>query len=215
MKHKSKELISIDEIGPVEGHQHRSTCIMLHGYGDSVVLWYEVIQEMSLQMPQTRFVVPSAPFDDHGVHIWYIFDKETPYDGLDLVKPLIDAERSKCNNLAIIGFSQGGAVALASLFSSPPPVAVVSMSSFFKKPTKPSSASKQQQSTPILVVHGALDPVVRIKSARNATQKLKDCGFANVDLKTYNNLAHSVTPQSLSYVVKFLVRHLYDTNSKL
>ena len=209
MSTQSREIISIEEIGPCEGHNHTSTCIMLYGYGTSALLWYEIIQTMSLRMPETRFVIPTAPLNEQGIPMWYVLNEQMPSDGLHLVKQLIETERVRCSNLAIVGFSQGGAVTLASLSMEVPPVAVVCMSSFFKKPKKSNPLSPHHYQTPILLLHGDLDRVATIKSGRNVERKLREFGFRDVLFKSCEKPSRSVSPKAISQTINFLLQHLH------
>ena len=201
-------------IGPCEGSEHNATCFVLHGFGDSSVGWYEIVREMSVRLPTVRFVIPTAPVSKIGVNSWFDFEKESPTNALDILSPLIEMETAICSNLAVIGFSQGGAVTLASLFGDFPIAAAVSMSAFFTKPPLKylSSLSKTTTATPILITHGTLDDVVKFKSGKNSVSKLSSCGFTNVSFKSYD-LPHSVSPDVINDVVGFLLQYLIHNNS--
>ena len=66
--------LTVPPIGPV----HKSTCIFLHGLGDSGEGWAAVAPLLGLQLPFTRWVFPTAP----EVRSWScLHDAERPGDG--------------------------------------------------------------------------------------------------------------------------------------
>eukprot|EP01060_Flectonema_neradi_P009979 TRINITY_DN17123_c0_g1_i3.p1 TRINITY_DN17123_c0_g1~~TRINITY_DN17123_c0_g1_i3.p1 ORF type:complete len:243 (+),score=35.28 TRINITY_DN17123_c0_g1_i3:66-731(+) len=204
-------------IGPCEGSEHVASCFVLHGFGDSSVGWYEIVLDMAKRLPTVRFIIPTAKENNMGINSWFDFERELPTTAIAKLEPLVDFERQKCSNIAIIGFSQGGSVSMAHLFGDVPMRAAVSMSGFFTRPSKTfmDNLTESHLSTPILVTHGTLDDVVKFKSGVNSVSKLTKCGFKNVTFKQYD-LPHSVSPDVIHDVTEFLRKHLTeDVKSKL
>jgi predicted esterase len=52
-------MLSAVTIAPQSGH-HRSTCIFLHGLGDSGHGWAEVARLLAKKLPFTKFILPHA-----------------------------------------------------------------------------------------------------------------------------------------------------------
>lgn len=117
-------------IAPVSG-VHTSTCIFMHGLGDSGYGWSDVAELLAKRLPNTKFILPHAPNRkvtmNGGVTMraWYDFyglSENAPQDQagilqsaasvLDLVAVETKTSKIPRSKIIIGGFSQGGAIAL-------------------------------------------------------------------------------------------------------
>ncbi len=114
------------------------------------------------------------------------------------VHKLIDMEIEKgidSENIALVGFSQGGAVNFqAGLTYDKPLAGLLALSSFFPTADEviPHPAN---QDLPILVCHGAIDAVLDITLAEKSLKALEKLGYQPKYL-TYP-MAHTVCPQQI------------------
>lgn len=119
-------------IAPLSGH-HTSTCIFMHGLGDSGYGWSDVAELLAKRLPNTKFILPHAPNRkvtmNGGVTMraWYDFyglSESDPQDQSGIIQSAasvleLASTESKTSGIPrskiiIGGFSQGGAVALTS-----------------------------------------------------------------------------------------------------
>ncbi len=141
------------EFNPKEGIEPIGTVIWLHGLGASGDDFTPVVPHM--QLPDVRFVFPHAPirpvtiFDNEEVRSWYDIttlgesaDRESMADVMvsaKLVEQVIAREIARgipSTNIVLMGFSQGGAMALhvGHRFHQPL-MAVLVLSGYVLKPT--------------------------------------------------------------------------------
>jgi len=67
--------------------------------------------------------------------------------------------------------------------------------------------SAENAAIPILMLHGDADPTVKYRFGVQSFDILKEAG-ANVQMKTYKGLRHSINPIELSDMVEFLMQTL-------
>lgn len=106
------------------------------------------------------------------------------------------------NRAALIGFSQGGAMALHVGVSSAEPFgAIVAMSGYLPAPESLGAlpASPTQK---ILMVHGTQDQVLSISLAREARALLERAGFP-LEYREFT-MDHQITAESLATVARYL-----------
>lgn len=109
---------------------HKSTVILLHGLGDSGHGWYSAAEMLSVQLPNTKWILPNAPSIkitlNYGASMpgWYDILSLTPnakedetglYKSIGFISSLISQEISSgipSEKIVLAGFSQGAAVSL-------------------------------------------------------------------------------------------------------
>jgi phospholipase/carboxylesterase len=108
------------------------------------------------------------------------------------------------SHIVLIGFSQGGAVALAAGLRHPQRLAgIVALSSYL--PIAERAASERHAAnaaTPIFMAHGAFDPVVPQVLGERSRDQLRAWGFA-VDWHSYP-MAHQVCPLEIEDLAAFM-----------
>jgi phospholipase/carboxylesterase len=157
------------------------TIIWMHGLGADGHDFEPLVPELlDDEMPALRFVFPHAPLrpvtlnNGYEMRAWYDIigiDRRSAEDlaGIEASAAAIGAlirqekERSiATSNIALAGFSQGGAMALHTALRYPERLAgVIALSCYLPLPRELETARHPaNQATPIFMAHGAQDPVV-------------------------------------------------------
>jgi phospholipase/carboxylesterase len=209
--------------------QPRHAVIWLHGLGADGHDFQPIVPQLVRpEWPPLRFVFPHAPVRpitlNNGLPMraWYDiagFDLSQRQDepgiraSIGAVSALIarEAERGvPVSHIVLIGFSQGGAVALAAGLRHPQRLAgIVALSSYL--PVAERTASERHAAnaaTPIFMAHGAFDPVVPQVLGERSRDQLCAWGFA-VDWHSYP-MAHQVCPLEIEDLAAFMTAILGD-----
>ncbi|BDA41540.1 Acyl-protein thioesterase 1 [Coccomyxa sp. Obi] len=211
---------------PPRSGKHTSSVIFLHGLGDSGEGWADVGEfELAPRLPNTKLLFPTAPQRSITLNMgmrmngWYDLksldpineneDEQGLKESLRYVEELIAAEVSAGiphGKIMVAGFSQGGATALLALRCRYQLAAVLSLSAYLPL-RRESIISPENLPTPVLMLHGDADPTVKYKFGVQSFDLLKQAG-ANVNMKTYRGLHHSINPTELSDMVDFMTQSL-------
>jgi phospholipase/carboxylesterase len=201
------------------------TCsvIWLHGLGADGNDFVPIIPELHLpENPAIRFIFPSAPsmpVTVNGGYVmpaWYdivgrnLMDQE---DGEGIkrsaksIVELIEREVERgiaYQNIVLVGFSQGCAMALYIGLRLPHPLAgIIALSGYL--PLAMSLDLEKHpanQSTPIFMAHGTYDPVVAMDRAQASYVLLEKLGY-QIDWNEYP-MEHSVNHEELVDISRFL-----------
>lgn len=205
--------------------------IWLHGLGASANDFYPVVPHLGLaESLCVRFVFPQAPdrpITVNGGYVmpgWYdikgvdISDKEDlpgMQDSQNILEGLISAEIENgipSENIVLVGFSQGGAVAYYTGLRSQHKVAgILALSTYLPfAGNLEDERTTSNQSTPIMSMHGIHDAVVPITTGKLGVEQLKTLGY-QVDWKEYN-MEHNVIPEQLEDIGVWLNRVLGAAN---
>jgi len=212
--------------------RHTATLIFLHGLGDTGHGW-----GMALQMfapPYLKVVCPNAPLAKVTLNMgmempsWYDIyhlddNPDRPRENLEDVQQSVQYLQSIIQNetgpdipksrILIGGFSQGGAVALSTLFSeknrassSEGSVAgCVALSTYM--PGNKVPELKEKISTPIFQCHGEMDEVISIERGRLTNQILNKLA-SNVEFETFPYMGHENTQEEMISLTKFIQKTL-------
>ncbi|MFC4701203.1 alpha/beta hydrolase [Glaciecola siphonariae] len=207
--------------------EHKASIIWLHGLGDSGNGFAPIAPE--LKLPDSlgvKFIFPHAPIRpvtiNNGMEMraWYdikSMDMESRADvagvieSSNLVKALVEAEIEAGiapNKICLVGFSQGGVIALHLGTRFDKPLAGIVALSTYMSAAHTLSAEKHEanQHTPILFCHGQQDEVVPLFLGRSAYQTLKENSYT-VDWKEYI-MQHNVCLPEINDISKFLQKQL-------
>ncbi|HEX7369017.1 MAG TPA: alpha/beta fold hydrolase [Rhodanobacteraceae bacterium] len=207
------------ESGPNPQH----AVIWLHGLGADGHDFEPIVpQLLRPEWPALRFVFPHAtvrPITLNGglpMRAWYDiagFDLAQKQDAAGIrtsiahVDALIAREVERgvpVGNVVLVGFSQGGAIALAAgLRHTQKLSAFVALSTYL--PIAEQTASERHAAnaaTPVFMGHGAFDPVVPQVLGERSRDQLREWGYA-VDWHSYP-MAHQVCPQEIGDLAAFL-----------
>jgi phospholipase/carboxylesterase len=110
--------------------------------------------------------------------------------------------------IVLAGFSQGGVMALYTGTRMPEKLAgIIGLSCYMPIAAAfPAERSAANQSTPVLLAHGTLDPVVELQQGEAARALLVEAGYA-VEWHSYP-MGHSVCSEELAVIAAFLQRVL-------
>ncbi|HKT41089.1 MAG TPA: dienelactone hydrolase family protein, partial [Rhodanobacteraceae bacterium] len=195
----------------------RCAVIWLHGLGADGHDFVPIVPQLVRpEWPALRFVFPHAPVRPISLNgglpmrAWYDiagFDLAQRQDEAGIrasigeVEGLIAREMERgvpIANIVLAGFSQGGAIALASgLRHANELAAIVALSTYL--PIAEVTADERHAAntaTPIFMGHGAFDPVVPRYLGERSRDHLREWGY-RVDWHSYP-MAHQVCPQEIA-----------------
>ena len=203
--------------------QPQWSVIWLHGLGADGHDFEPIVPELvEDHWPAIRFVFPHAPvravtinggmamrawYDILGLEIAQRQDERGVRESIEMVRALIARENARgiaSERIVIAGFSQGGAIALATALRHPEPLAgVVALSTYL--PIADSSAAERSAANsqlPIFMAHGSLDPVVGHTLGLMSKSYLEQLGYA-VDWHSYS-MPHSVNAEEIEDLSRWL-----------
>jgi phospholipase/carboxylesterase len=173
-----------------------SSVVWLHGLGATPHDFDDVVPLLNLR--HTRFVFPAAPERPVTVNggmvmpAWYDLlslgepplreDAASVRASADLMSALLRREIARgvaAQRLVLMGFSQGGALALHVGTRFPERLAgLCSLSGYLLQPeTFDTERSTSSLRTPVLICHGEFDPVVPVSLGKSSFETLKGAGY--------------------------------------
>ena len=197
-----------------------SCVIALHGLGASGADLADLAEMMNLSDVPWHFPdAPSVPVTVNGgmrMPAWFDilgFSPDDPVDAIGIahsaarMQQLIEAQVAlgvDADRIVLLGFSQGGVVALhAALSSSVRVGAVVGLSTWLPAYEALHPVSVANHALPIWLGHGEWDNVVPLAAAHRAKDRLADLGVTSVALHTYP-MAHSVLQSECDAAAQWL-----------
>lgn len=204
--------------------QPKLSVIWLHGLGADGHDFAGVVPYLGLpQSCPVRFIFPHAPYRSVTINMgmrmraWYdilnpaigspIEDRPGIEESAEMVAELIRCENDrgmKSARIVLAGFSQGGAIALHLGLRYPERLAgIMALSTYLPlQDSVPSHSAEANRNTPILYLHGLLDPVIPIATAERSRRILIDAGY-DIDWRDYP-IAHSVSPEEIAVIGEWL-----------
>lgn len=171
-----------------------------------------------LDLPDTHFLSPNAPFDcdmaPYGYQWFSLLDRNPAriLEGITIAAPIlnayIDAQLTRFNlapkDVALIGFSQGS---MMSLYTAPrraePLAGVVGISgALFGGDVL---ASEYRSRPPVCLIHGTADEVVPFAAMGSAEAMLKNNGVS-VEAHARTGLGHGIDEEGIDITNRFLRR---------
>ena len=199
------------------------TVIWLHGLGADGYDFVPVVRELeSLGAPPARYVFPHASMmavtinNGFVMRAWYDIrtadlahreDEQSIRASQAAVQRLIEREAQRGTprrRIVLAGFSQGAAIALQTGLRQAEPLAgLVALSGYLPLAERLDAERHAASATvPILMAHGADDPVVPIARAIRSRDQLASLGYA-VTWREYP-MPHSVCAEELEAIARFL-----------
>ena len=199
--------------------------ILMHGLGANAHDFEEVVKLLPLDSGlNVRFILPNAPLQPvtlNGGMImrsWYDianldFDKgradvDGVHESVAIIRELItqQVEQGICHDKIILaGFSQGGALALATGLTYDEKLAgILALSTYL--PISEEVPEVSNISPEIMVMHGVEDQVVGLQYAENSRDYLKSLGY-QVAWKTYP-MGHSVCEPQIKDIADWINQQL-------
>lgn len=202
--------------------------IWLHGLGADGNDFVPILpQLLRREWPPLRFVFPHARIRPVTVNnglpmrAWYDiagFDLAQRQDAAGVrasvaeVEKLIAREAGRgvpAGKVVLAGFSQGGAIALATALQHAEPLAgTIGLSTYL--PLQDAMAQdrrKENAGTPIFMAHGNFDPVVPMRLGETSCQLLRGFGH-QVEWHSYP-MAHQVCPQEIVDLADWLSERVF------
>ena len=199
---------------PHSGQPPRQIVLLLHGYGSSGADLISFAPEWQESLPDALFLAPNAPQSCAGFgYQWWPLTTSTPQalaagaaTAEGAINAFIDNNLAQYNltdaELALVGFSQGTIIALhVGLRRAHPVAAIVGYSGLLAGSRE---LAKQVVSRPaVLLVHGALDPVVPVAALHASEAGLRAVG---VDVTTHVSMGigHTVDPAGMRLGLEFV-----------
>ncbi|MBF7073519.1 dienelactone hydrolase family protein [Glaciecola sp. MH2013] len=207
--------------------EHKATIIWLHGLGDSGNGFAPIAPELKLDDSLgVKFVFPHAPIRpvtiNNGMEMraWYDIksmdmesraDLEGVLESSSQVEALIKAEIAAgipSNKIMLVGFSQGGVIALhlGTRFTQPL-AGIVALSTYMcNAQSLHKEKSTENQNTPVMFAHGQQDEVVPLFLGNSAYQTMLQNDY-KVVWKEYV-MQHNVCLPEINDISAFIKEHL-------
>ena len=226
-------------IVPPSSGKHKTTVIFLHGLGDGSGYWENGVQ--ALKMEDTKFILPAAPILPVSINMniqmpaWYNIiglEDDSPEDDegiaracrdlVDIVQQEIDEFGIAPSNIALGGFSQGGAVVLHTVyrkgFLKHRVGGVLTMCSYMPRTVamreEKGPVEKANAATPCFFAHGTDDTMVKFSYGERSS-KLLSSGGVPVTFKTYQGIGHMSTQEMLDDASRFLKTSVWKKSGKV
>ena len=201
----------------------RYTVIWLHGLGADGHDFEGIVPALKLDAADNiHFIFPNAPAIAVTINggmimpAWYDIvetsleqkvDKEGINESADLLIELIQLQQQKGiapENILLVGFSQGGVIALHTGLRYPERLAgIIALSTYL--PTIKELASELSpvnQPTPIFMAHGKADTIVPLAIANAARTQLQEMNYS-IDWHEYH-MGHSVCNDEIQDIADFI-----------
>jgi phospholipase/carboxylesterase len=208
------------KIGP---DQAEYSVIWMHGLGADGYDFEPLIPELGLSDDyKIRFILPHAPTQavtiNGGMEMpaWYDIldsakidaqqDTKGIHQAADYIKAFIENEKSQGvspKNIFLVGFSQGGVVALQTGLRYPEKLAgILALSTYLPLPeTLATELSTANKNIPIMMTHGEFDQVIPIAIGRHSRDLIEKEG---VKIEWYEYpMEHAVIPDEIEDISKW------------
>jgi phospholipase/carboxylesterase len=197
--------------------------IWLHGLGADGYDFVPVVRELNgLGIPPTRFIFPHAPqipvsinggmvmpawYDIKNVDLMRQEDETGLRQSQQQIEQLIATEKKlgrSSKQIAIAGFSQGGAITYQTGLRHAEPLAgLIGLSTYLPLiTTVDAERNSANAKTPIFAAHGDTDGVVQLSRGKTSADTLIELGYP-VQWHTYP-MQHSVSGEEIQDIAVFL-----------
>lgn len=201
--------------------------VWLHGFGDTGRGWASTAPALQrVGLPMLRFVFPTAAVRDSHTGSqgpcpsWYDVESldpeviarqehcpagllENSQYVLDLVEPHV-RRGVPPKRVFLVGYSQGGGVALAAALRAPRQVGgALLLSSWVAEAVEPRSDPVR-----VHVFHGMEDPVVPVEAARRGCDTLQAAGL-RTSFKAYPGMTHGLCDEEVGDIAQALYEALH------
>ncbi|MCR9248742.1 MAG: alpha/beta hydrolase [bacterium] len=203
-----------------------SAVIWMHGLGADGRDFLSIVPHLGLDNVPIRFVFPNAPSIPVTINrgfvmpAWYDIrdgdlavrhDAEGIRRSATQIEALIDREHRRgvpSKRIVLAGFSQGGAMAYHVGLRYPERLAgIVALSTYLVlEETLAGERSAANAATPILAVHGSMDPMVTLTRGESARDWLTGASYP-VEWHTYP-MQHEMCLEEVEVIGQFLRRAL-------
>lgn len=185
----------------------RPLIVLLHGYGSHEGDLFALSPRLPLEpvVASVRAPLPMGP----GFAWWEVRELGVPdpapvADAVDAVLEWLNG--IEYTSVSLLGFSQGGAIALQLLRTAPDRfTSVVNLSGFVVPGELPGDAELAARKPPVFWGRGTLDGVIPSAAIEYTLDWLPE--HADADIRVYENLGHAVSADELTDLAAFLARN--------
>lgn len=209
--------LGFNGMDPRSGKAPTQAVILFHGYSQRGVAMKSLADTLARRLPDTAFIFNDGPIPAEPGRSWYAgrgVDSETAKASRAMAKQLAIDTVTKVSEglnvphdkIVVVGFSQGGGMALdAGTCSTPDVKAVVSLAGVLTVGDCSKEASGQAAS--VLIVYNDGDPVVRPDRIQAFQEQVAKDGYES-KLETYSGTTHWPVPAGLRLAQDFIVAQL-------
>ncbi len=180
--------------------------IVMHGLGDSLDSYISLVEELNLD--NLNYFLINAPLPYPMGSSWYDIPPGNPQEGIELSCNKIEAlvaemeeQGLKREDIFIMGFSQGGCIALEYMNKANSCFAgVIALSPRIYMDTN--NIGRSFLETPVFSAHGQFDPVIPYQETASKINALMN-QHANVVFQTYP-MEHSICIEELNDLSEWL-----------
>jgi len=216
----TNDLLPHIKIGPDDA---QFSVIWLHGLGADGHDFEPIIPELQLSNDyKIRFILPHAPNlavtvnDGMEMPAWYDIldsakidaqqDTKGIHQSANVINAFIEHEISQgvpAKNIFLVGFSQGGVIALQTGLRYPKKLAgILGLSTYLPLPdTLPAELHDANKNTPLMMAHGQHDQVIPIAIGKYSCELIEKQGVA-VQWHEYP-MEHAVIPDEINDISKW------------
>lgn len=187
--------------------------VLLHGYGADEHDLYALIPYLPEGVAVASVAAPLAPPWPMPGRSWYAIEGLDGRSAASVTAAAeaflrwLDVERADAPTVALLGFSQGAAVALQALRLAPDRIdAVVALSGYAAAGELPHDAVLAEQRPPVFWGRGTHDDVIPPALVDHTAQWLP--AHSELSGRVYTGLTHSISEEELSDVHAFLTKWL-------
>lgn len=188
----------------------------LHGRNANKYAFFPFVRQMAFL--HTKWILPSATFaskSSRDVRHWFDHRVRNPEEiaqSRSRIAALIDIEVRngvKPENVFLVGFSQGSAMALNTALRYPARLGgVVALSGDLLHPDLlATERSDANRSIPVFWAQGTRDDIITLETGRADSARLRALGY-NVDYREYDT-THRISSAEVKDIRAFLHRHMY------
>lgn len=198
---------------PASGKAPRQLVIFFHGYTQTGAAMKPLAESLARRLPDAAFIFNDGPLAAGQGRSWYVLGGEDPENTRAFAKSIAVFTVRKASlflkvppqSIAVVGFSQGGGVALdAGACTSPDVKAIVSLAGVLE-----STCDKEAAGSPasILIVHNDNDPTVKQDRIDAFQSALKTAGYDS-RLETVSGATHWPSEEGIKRAEDFIVDQL-------
>ncbi|KAI0825227.1 lysophospholipase I [Trametes gibbosa] len=209
--------------------EHSATVFFIHGMGQQVDSWAVTLQGVVDRLPGVKWILPQAPampvtynqgqrrpswFDISNLPPCNCYDEAGIAASVATIESLVTTEvrtGTPPTRIALVGFSQGGALALMTALTTLQEFAgVASLSGWIPGPSR-QAMQQLEPNLPVFWAHGIPDAEVPVSYAEEGTDFLRDTLHIpeeKVVSKKYEGLEHTVNAEELDDLAAWLTEVL-------
>lgn len=198
---------------PAEERAGAPALVLLHGYGADEHDLFGLAPYLPRRLSIASVAAPLRPGPPMPGRSWYPIEGLTDRDpasitlAAEALLAWIDEELAEAPSIALLGFSQGAAVALQALrLSTGRFDAVVALSGYAAAGELPGDEALRESRPPVFWGRGSHDDVIPQPLITHTAEWLP--AHAELTERVYPGMGHSISEDELRDVIDFLSRHL-------